>query len=255
MKTLIVTPAAGKRLIGKAMAAHPAVLDALTSGTVVIVAGTTNGYAAEEILARLGAGDGFSRRRFYRGVTLPPSGPSTPPGRSGADIPFPGDVVIVRGSRLKGKTIFDVVDDLQEGDVILKGANALDAVGRQAAVMIGDPKGGTTAAAMQAVVGRRVRLIVPVGLEKRVHSDLYELAEMMNAPGASGPRLFPVVGEVVTEIEAIGMLTGASAEMVAAGGVGGAEGCVWLAVDGTPEQIQAVEEMMQEVGSEPAFEL
>ena len=27
---------------------------------------------------------------------------------------------------MKGKTIFDVVDDLEEGDVILKGANSLD---------------------------------------------------------------------------------------------------------------------------------
>ena len=39
----------------------------------------------------------------------------------------------------------------------------------------------------------------------------------LNSPGAHGPRLMPVVGEVFTEIEAIFCLTGAKAEMVAAG--------------------------------------
>ena len=47
MKQVILTPAASKRLIGKALAVHPAVQVALQSATLVIVAGTTNGYAAE----------------------------------------------------------------------------------------------------------------------------------------------------------------------------------------------------------------
>jgi hypothetical protein len=50
LKQFVVTPSAGKRLIAKALASHPAVSDALKNGTVVIVAGTTNGYVAEEVL-------------------------------------------------------------------------------------------------------------------------------------------------------------------------------------------------------------
>ena len=50
MKQLLITPAMGKRLIAKTIANHPAVRKALRNGTVVIVAGTTNGYVAEEIL-------------------------------------------------------------------------------------------------------------------------------------------------------------------------------------------------------------
>ena len=49
-------------------------------------------------------------------------------------------------------------------DVILKGANALDVGARRAAVLIGNPDGGIAGAVVPAVVGRRVRLIVPVGL-------------------------------------------------------------------------------------------
>jgi len=46
MKQILLTVEMGKRLIGKALAAHPAVISALQKGTVVIVAGTTNSYVA-----------------------------------------------------------------------------------------------------------------------------------------------------------------------------------------------------------------
>ncbi len=53
-----------------------------------------------------------------------------------------------------------------------------------------------------------MRLIIPVGLEKRVDSDLYALAETLNSPGANGYRLLPVPGRVFTEIAAVRQLTG-----------------------------------------------
>lgn len=255
MKQFIITPASGKRLIGRALASHPTVLAALEFGTIVIVAGTTNGYVAEEILTRIGQVEGFTRKRFFRGVTLPPSIPMTETGRLPDETGFPGDVIIVNGRWHKGKTIFDVVDNLKEGDIILKGANALDLAHRQAAIYIGHPKAGTIGAALQAVAGRRVRLILPVGLEKRIVGDLMDLAFRLNIPGAQGPRLLPVPGQVFTEIEAVSLLTGATAELVAGGGVCGAEGCVWLAVSGETKQMNAAEALLKSVASEPAFKL
>ena len=250
-----ITPAAGKRLIGRALASHPAIVAALKSRTVVIVAGTTNGYVAEEVLVSIGQAEGFSLRRFFRGITLPPSRSMTESGRLPDESEFPGDVVIVNGLWQKGKTIFDVVDDLKEGDIVLKGANALDLLRGQAAIYIGHPKAGTIGVTLQAVVGRRVRLILPVGLEKRILGDLMDLAARLNTPGAHGPRLLPVPGEVFTELDAIALLTGATAELVASGGVCGAEGSSWLAVDGSAEQLQAAEKLLKSVASESAFEL
>ncbi len=255
MRQFVITPAAGKRLIAKALAAHPAIRTALESGTVVILAGTTNGYVAEEVLASIGRTEGFSRRRFFRGITLTPAETKTDTGRLPDESGFPGDVIIANGVWQRGNTIFDVVDDLKEGDVILKGANALDLSRRQAAIYIGDPKAGTIGVALQAVVGRRVRLIIPVGLEKRVICDLHDLALRLNAPGARGPRLLPVPGEVFTEIDAVSLLTGAAADLVAGGGVCGAEGSVWLAVSGKAEQVEAAEKLLKSVSFEPAFEL
>jgi len=255
MKQFVLSPAAGKRLIGKALASHPAIQEALDSGTVAIIAGTTNGYVAEEILAKIGQAEGFSRQRFFRGITLPPWMPTTEVGMIPDQSDFPGDVIISKGVWQKGKTILNVVDSLKEGDVILKGANALDPSRRRAAVLIGHPKGGTIALALQAVVGRRVRLILPVGLEKRVFGDLDDLAVRLNAPGAEGPRLLPVTGEVFCEIEAISQLTSAEAELVASGGVFGAEGSVWLAVSGSEVEMVAAEKLLKAVAAEPGFEL
>lgn len=255
MRQFVITPAAGKRLIAKGMAGHAAVRQALSSGTIVIVAGTTNGYVAEEILSAIGQADGFDRRHFFRGITTPPGMPRTQTGRLADEGQFPGDVVITNGKWLKGKTIFDVADQLGEADLIIKGANALDLDRKQAAILIGHPQIGTTGAILQAVVGRRTRLILPVGLEKRINGNLNDLASRLNSPGWKGPRLMPVPGEVFTEIDAIRILTGACAYMFAAGGVNGAEGCIWLAVEGTGPQLDAAQTLIDSIANEPPFSL
>jgi hypothetical protein len=255
MKQFLITPAAGKRLIARALMNHPALKSALKSGTVVIIAGTTNGYVAEEILTSIGQEEEFSRERFFRGIVLPPAGLTGNSGRLKDKRRFPGDVVIVDGVWKEGLTIFDVVDDLKEGDVILKGANALELPKMKAAIYIGHPRGGTIGAALQAVVGRRVHLILPVGLEKRVYADLDNISLRLNSPGTEGPRLLPVVGEVFTEIDAINSLTGARVDLVAAGGVAGAEGSIWLAVSGKHWQVDEAQKLIESILKEPSFTL
>lgn len=255
MKQFLITPAAGKRLIAKALASYELIKDAYEKNTLVIIAGTTNGYVAEEILSKINQLKGFSKKRFFRGLVLPPEQPLTKNGRLPDEDEFPGDVVIINGVWHEGLTIFDVIDDLREGDIVLKGANALDLSVNQAGILIGHPNGGTIGAALQAVVGRRVRLIHPVGLEKRVYGNINEMARILNAPGMEGPRLMPTPGEVFTEIEAISILTGAKSHLIAAGGVNGAEGSVWLAVNGDEEQIKSTDKLLHMIGREPPFQL
>lgn len=242
MEQVLLTPAMGKRLIGLAMVQHPDVRRVLAKGTLVIIAGTTNGYVAEEILRSLGQA-GFSREGFRRGVTVAH-------GAKVAKADFPGDVVIKDGVWLNGKTIYDVTDDLQRGDVILKGANAYDPQG-QPAVYIGHEKGGTILSALAAVVGRRVQLIVPVGLEKRVFESVHTLALRCNAVDTDGPRFLPFPGRVFTEIDAIRLLTGAEACLLASGGVYGAEGAVYLGLTGATDQVQAAAALIRRLRDEP----
>ena len=249
-----LTPSTGKRLIAKALTRHPLVVQALRSGRLVIVAGTTNGYVAEEILSHIGQSLGFSRRHFYRGITVPPARITGTSGGLPDNSGFPGDVVIDKGIWKRAKTIFEVAGELGEKDVIVKGANALDVLSGHAANFVDHPDGGPMAAVLPAVMGRRTKLIIPVGLEKRVTGSLLDLANRLATADARGPRLCPLPGQVFTEIDAILLATGAQATLVGAGGVGGAEGCVWLAVDGSKSQLGEVEVLMRKVLAEPPFE-
>lgn len=255
MNQYLITPAIGKRLIAKALLKHSSILEALESKTLAIIAGTTNGYVAEEILQSIGQVEDFSRERFFRGVVTAPKIPRSSTGRLKDETGFPGDVIITDGVWEKGKTIFDVVDNLKRGDVILKGANALDPVRREAAIYIGDPRGGTILTALQAVVGRRVKLILPVGLEKRVFGDLNQISLKLNEPSQNGPRMLPVTGEIFTEIDAIKHLTGCNADLIAAGGVYGAEGSVWLLLDGSEDDLLSAKQLLDSLSDEEPFKL
>jgi hypothetical protein len=253
MFQIMLTPAAGKRLIAKATLELASIKNALSKGTIVIVAGTTNGYIAEELLTKLGQTKDFKRNRFFRGVTLPPTIKITDTGRLPDESQFPGDVVIENGAWQKGKTIFDFVDGLKEGDVVIKGANCVNLVQKKAGILIGHPKGGTIIVALQAVLGRRVKLLLPVGLEKRVSDDIDAIACILNKPGATGSRLFPVPGEILTEIEAVRILFGLNATLVAGGGVCGAEGAVWLAIDGEKGALEKAQMAFGEIVKENIF--
>ncbi|BAW31446.1 MAG: hypothetical protein H5T40_07845 [Methanobacteriales archaeon] len=250
MKQFFITPSAGKRLIAHGILEHPDIKRVLNHGILTIIAGTTNGYIAEELLKSIGEDD-FRHDGFFRGITVPPSFNHEKIEKMRES--FPGDIIIRDGQWEPGKTIFDVLNEIGKGDVILKGANALNIKKRKAAIYIGHPEGGTIVASLQAVVGRRAKLIIPVGLEKRVPGDLDKIAAKLNSLEAKGPRMLPVVGEIFTEIEAIKVLSGANAELVAAGGVSGAEGGVWLLVSGSKEEVQKAEKIIDSVSREPPY--
>src|SRR5665647_1070203 len=114
MKQFLITPQAGKRLIARTLANHPAITKALKNGTLVIIAGTTNGYVAEEILKTHKIANDFSRKHFFRGITMSQTQKVTAEGRLADESKFPGDVVIIKGVWQKNKTIADVIDNLKE---------------------------------------------------------------------------------------------------------------------------------------------
>ena len=245
MKQFVITQAMGKRLIAKAVAARQDVRDAMSSCRLVVIAGTTNAYVAQEVLAAAGIDEELDWEAFRRGTVTPPGAKQPARGT------FPGDVVLVGGELQKGKEIFDIASELTTGDVVIKGANAVNLERAEAGVLIGDPECGTAGALLPAVVGRRVKLIVPVGLEKRVEDSIPAIAELLNDPESTGPRMLPLPGEVVTELHALEELTGVDAAIIAGGGVCGAQGAVWLAVTGTDEEITAAAELIAALVGEP----
>lgn len=247
MKQFMITVPSGKRLIAKSIIALPQINEALINHTIVIVSGSTNGYIAEEILKKIGQIDGFSKKSFMRGINLGPGKNVTVGNFSESDI------VIERGIWKKEKTIFDVASSLGQHDIILKGANAVDSDRKLAGIQIGNPTLGTSAAILPAVVGRRTELIIPVGLEKRIFGNIGEIAAKLNNSTSTGLRMLPISGTIITELEAIKLLAGVSAELIAAGGIKGAEGSCWISVSGTDEQVDVAGKILSAIANEPNF--
>lgn len=255
MFQILLTPAAGKRLIGRATAKRIFESPAIRDGKVAVIAGTTNAYVAEELLQMLGQAESFSRRRFFRGITMGNQRDTDEAGRLAGDREFFGDVIIEKGRFTPGQTIDDVVAGFGAGDIIVKGANCVNRSAGQAGVLIGHPQGGTIMKILPAVIGRRVRLMLPVGLEKRVDDDINRITELLNAPDSGGYRIMPVTGEIITEIEAIKILYGLDARLVAAGGVAGAEGAIWLAIEGSDKRSDSAGTELRTLNSEPPFKV
>ena len=239
--------AAGKQLIAEGLASRADIQEALREHTVVVIMGTTNGYLAEELLKLTGS-EGFDKRGFFRGNTRPA-------GRKLSAAQSETDLVIVKGEVRRDLTIYDVVNDLKKGDVIFKGVNALHYESGTAGILIGDAMSGTILPSTGVAVGRRVRLIHPAGLEKRVEKPIYELAREVNRPDVPGLRLFPTAGTLYTELEAMQDLFQVKAELISAGGIGGYEGGIWYLCEGEADGIAKLKETAKRLMTLQSFAL
>jgi hypothetical protein len=243
--SFVLTVAEGKRLIARGVAALPCVREAMQSGTVVVTKGTTNAYVAEELL-----GHSIAKGAYVLGRTLPAKADTAAVFQG--NIP---EVIFVNGEQV-ALTLRDVALQLKRGDVVIKGANALNYDAGVAGLLVGHPEGGTLGTLLGSVYGKGLHLIIPVGLEKEIAEDIRDLSQLINADRQSGggvPALWPMDGEIVTELEALELLTGCEAHQISAGGVCGAEGGSWFAVWGAPEEIAAAKALVESVQGEPAF--
>jgi len=240
----VLTVSQSKRLIARGVKQHPVVKTALNNGTIGICRGTTCSYVAEEFL-----GHEIERFAYTTGLTLPRK-------------PFPDvvkpetvmhDIIIRQGEiHMDGETVVDTARNMKPGDVIIKGANALNYRKKIAGCLVGHPAGGTVGGFWGPLYGMKIRLVIPVGLEKEISSDILEISSfcMEENPGSS---LMPMTGIIITEIEAINLLTGTEAFQIAAGGIRGAEGSVRLLIHGSPDEIGAVKSLLNEIWQEPPY--
>ncbi|MCW4035750.1 MAG: hypothetical protein NWE75_01010 [Candidatus Bathyarchaeota archaeon] len=243
-RQVVLTVAESKRLIAKGVAALPEVQKAMKEGMVVVATGTTNAYVLEELWGRR-----FDKRRYRSGITTPKE-PERLDEPQEERIP---DVVFRRGEVAEDLDRYNAVEHMGKGDVYLKGANALNYDEGVAGVLIGSPTGGTVGAVLGNIIGKKINLVIPIGLEKLVNDDIYELSWLGSQEDSEGPSLWPITGTIITEIEALGILAGVDAYLYAAGGIAGAEGAVRLLLDGTEEQVQAALELVESIKGEPKY--
>jgi hypothetical protein len=243
---IVLTVSESKRLIAKAVAQMPIVKNALKNGIVIIAKGTTNTYVAEEIL-----GKKIPHGAYVLGRTFPEKGR-----KRLADVKSIGEVVLVNGKHREDLSLAEAVRMLKPGDVVIKGANALDYENKLAAVIVGSSSAGTTGKILPYVGARKAHLVIPVGLEKQVAGSPIEIVKKMREPIESLndiPSMFLLTGHIVTELEALELLADVSVFQAAAGGIGGAEGSVRLVCRGPRQKVQNALKLAERIHGEPPF--
>ncbi len=239
----VLTSSESKRLIAKAVAALPEVRNALRSGYVVIGLGTTNAFVAEEITGtKIDPKVRYAAGIIYEGKREP----SPPRQRMQPFVLHRGRPVELAPAK--------AVEEFGPDDVYFKGANAVDSMGT-AGVLMGNPQGGI-AITMQITAARGSHLIMPIGLEKLVPSvdEVAPHLAVHRYKYSTGPNtaLLPLRNaDVLTEIQAVKVLTGATAFHVASGGIGGSEGSVVLVIEGDDAAVEQAWAIIKGIKGEP----
>lgn len=233
LATFALSSSAAKRLIAKGVCALPEINQALQMGRIIIAGGTTNAYIVEE----MGFGSFENKALYTAGIIT-----------NGRTCITPANQRISPICIDKGQKVNMPWEEFLQGfgrdDVFIKGANAIDGSGR-AGILMGSPSGGTIGTALGFLAARGAHLVVPVGHEKMIPSceeaaraiGILKIDESLGM--RTGFMMLPY-GQIVTEIQALETLFQVKVSMIAAGGVGGMEGSVVLAVDGSEEKVKKI---------------
>jgi len=238
-----LTSSESKRLLGKAVAALPEVQQAKDNGYLVIGRGSTNAFIIEELMKSKMDKERYVAGQIIKGVLC-----VLGPDQRNKPVTFhKGEIQAVEPGA--------VIDKLVPGDILIKGANAVDPFGNVGVLMAG-PGGGTMGQFYMGLKAQGVATIYPVGLEKLIPS-VEEAARyggkllLGRTIGCRVGMACVADGRIVTEIEAIDTLFGLKAIHYASGGWGGAEGSVTLIVEGEDDEVNACMDMIEAIKGEP----
>jgi len=245
----VLTPAAGKKLIGMAIASLPEVKHAFEKGRLAIANGTTTGYIIEALTGRPVQKFDYCVGVIAKGMFAenPESDHTIMVWEKGEEIKLPFSEFLTEFKKY------------ERDDVFIKGANAVDPYGYAGGLQT-NPVGGSWAQAIGIITARGLHCIVPVGLEKMIPSVIEASKKMgqlrLNYSIGNPPGLIPLTSfTVVTEIQALETLSGVKAIAVAGGGIGGCEGSRAFVVEGTEEEVKKAFSFVKKVHDEPPVEV
>ncbi|MBW7573200.1 hypothetical protein [Caproiciproducens faecalis] len=254
---VVLTPTESKRLISEAVFHLPEVQDALKNGMVAIHPSSSTIFLYEMIMGKMPQGlwvCGVIGKKGLCGSNeavkmIQSRGP-------GAHDPLQASKetwFFKKGILQESLPLGEILEQLTEKDVYIKGVNALDPFGK-VGVLFGNPAGGggTIGKVMAAQRKKGFHVILPIGMEKLIpvtiekasHAAGFKRVERaMGVPSG----LVPVSGEKMDECDALSRLFGVKATPIAAGGLAGAEGSVVLAFEGEDEQVNQAFEMLKSI--------
>ena len=243
---VVLTPSMSKRLIAAGVAQLPVVRDALHEGRILVTLGTTNSAVAEELLGRPidreGFAAGFIDDRWNINARV-------------GEVP---EVYLVDGTQVEAEPD-EIIAAMAAGDVLIKGGNALDPWG-VVGVLLASSNGGTVGRYVPTAIARGVNIVIPISLSKAIHESVHDLASQMGIGRAESKMgmscgIYPLSGQVITEIEALDVLYDVEASHVASGGIGCGAGSVSLMIRGEDRAVSTAFSFIDSLREEPEIEL
>ena len=241
-----ILPREGKRLIARGVLALPEVKRVLENGWFVVSRGITPSYILEEL-----TGQGYDTANCTAGIVTE--------GRMASVLEDDrlGPWVFKNGN-LDETPAPVVLDQFTAYDVSVKGANAVDPDGN-IGVFAADKSGGTVGGIWPTITARGAHWVAPVSLERLIPSVIEAARHCGNhlwdyTMGQSAGFMPVVNALVVTEVQAIELLTGVTAVHVGSGGVAGSEGAVMLALEGEHDVVLEAFELIEDIKGEPQFD-
>ncbi len=254
---VVLTPTESKKLIAKAVFNMPQIQEALKNGIVAIHPSSSTVFLYEEIMNKLPQGlwvCGVISGKGLCGSTeavemIKSRGPGAHDPREVSKETW----FFKRGILQESTPLGEILDQMTETDVYIKGSNALDAFGN-VGVLFANPAGGggTIGKVMVAKRTKNFHVILPIGIEKLIPVTIEKAsraAAFKKVGSAMGipSGLIPVSGEKIDETDALFRLFGVEAIPIAAGGLGGAEGSVVIAIEGNDERVKNAFEVLKSI--------
>ncbi|MGI6686697.1 MAG: hypothetical protein ACOX47_14725 [Bacillota bacterium] len=230
----------------------PEVQRAFKEGIIGLPLCTTNGYVYEEM-----SGKTINKGSYCCGFIFASGFCKTNFSQ------LHSEVVFVKGEEkylnFPEQNLLHYIKSMTDNDVIIKSGNVID-VDKQAGLLVGEPNGGEFGTILSFVLAKGIRLVIPMTLNKTAPIKINEVcteiglekitAEMSH--GTSG--MLPMHGKVITEIEALKLLTGTTAIPVDMSGVGTGVGAVTLMLKGKENNIKEAWELVLSIKGEPPIE-
>jgi len=231
---ITLTVEESKYLIAHAVAEHALVKRVLTNGIILLKGSSTVSYVSEILTGQ--------PLRLCGIITERGTVADVSPDTSGAHV------ALLKNNQLINidEDFLDRIYTLTDSDLIICGANAIDSFGN-AAMMVGSPGGGETPLALNTWYAEGVPVIIPVGLEKLIPGNINDIVKKTGrrhkqyAFGMS-VGLVPIIGEILTEIEALQILFRLESIPIGAGGLGNAQGSITFDVVGNEDNLSALRE-------------
>ena len=243
---ITLTVEESKKLIAMAVGVHPKVKETIEQGSILFKGGSTVSLVSKVITGNYLRLCGITTER---GTVV----------NMGTETSSPHVALYKKGEFINiDETFLEDVLKIGEKDLIICGANAIDCYGN-AAMMMGSLGGGDTPYAFSTWYGEGVPVIIPVGLEKLIPTNINKIIKMTGrrkkeySMGMS-VGLMPVIGDIITEVEAINLLTGLEAVPIAAGGLGGGKGSITLDVKGEKTELYDLMELILKIKDQESYE-